>query len=187
MIVLNDMDARSIRFVTYYVTKRADQRLGGVGADSGFSAPGFPSRRFPSCLLAMPARIEITSLPVCQGPNSDSGPKRMMLAQGEFTLLHPACPEVRFLSFLTFEPGIRRGNHYHPGKTEFFYLLRGGVLLKVRDRETGGIAKHTLKPGDLLRISANVEHVYQAIEYSEVIEFSATPWSASDSVKVDLA
>ncbi len=134
----------------------------------------------------MSVRLEITSLPSYQGPNADSGPKRMMLAQGEFTLLHPACPEVRFLSFLPFEPGIRRGNHYHPGKTEFFYLLRGGIKLKARDRESGECAEHTLKPGDLLRLSPNVEHVYQATEYSEVIEFSATPWSAQDSVKVDL-
>jgi oxalate decarboxylase/phosphoglucose isomerase-like protein (cupin superfamily) len=134
----------------------------------------------------MPVRIEITSLPYYQGPNADSGPKRMMLAQGEFTLLHPACPEVRFLSFLTFEPGIRRGNHYHPGKTEFFYLLRGSISLKVRDRETGDSAEHSLKSGDLLRVSPNVEHVYQANEYSEVIEFSATPWSAQDSVKAEL-
>ncbi|HOF09660.1 MAG TPA: cupin domain-containing protein [Opitutaceae bacterium] len=135
----------------------------------------------------MPARIDIRPLPCHEGANSDTGPKRLFFPQGEFALLHPACPEIRFLAFLGFKPGIPRGGHYHPGKTECFYLLHGEVELTTRDRESGATAVHRLKAGDLVTMSPNIEHRYLAAAEAEAIEFSATPWAAEDTIKVNPA
>lgn len=132
----------------------------------------------------MPARIDIRSLPCHEGANSDQGPKRLSLPQGELTILHPACPEIRFLSVLRFKPGIPRGGHYHPGKTECVYLLHGEIELTTRDRESGESAIHRLKAGDLVTMAPNIEHRYLAADDAEAIEFSATPWAAEDTVKV---
>ena len=129
-------------------------------------------------------RVEVLSLPVFTSGNAEPGAKRLMLPQGEFTLLHPACPEIRFLGFLTFAEGIRRGGHYHPTKIEYFYLLRGRILLNTRDRLDGTSSEHTLLPGTLVRLDPGIEHVYQGLEYSEAVEFSPTPWSPEDTVKL---
>ncbi|OIR01779.1 cupin domain protein [mine drainage metagenome] len=131
--------------------------------------------------------VEITPLPIFNSGNAEPGAKRLMLGQGEFTLLHPACPEIRFLGFLTFQPGIRRGGHYHPAKLEFLYLLRGKLRLITRDHNSGERLEHTVHAGDLVRIEPGIEHVYEGAVYAEAVEFSATPWSAEDTVKVDLA
>jgi mannose-6-phosphate isomerase-like protein (cupin superfamily) len=131
--------------------------------------------------------VEILSLPTLASANADPGPKRLMLPQGEFTLLHPACPEIRFLAFLTFAPGISRGGHHHPAKEEFFYLLRGSIELRIRERVAGTVTEYRIKDGDLVRIPPGVEHLYTASEPSEAVEFSATPWSAGDSVKGDFS
>ncbi len=130
------------------------------------------------------SRVEVLRLPVHTTGNAEPGAKRLMLPQGEFTLLHPACPEIRFLGFLTFAEGVRRGGHYHPAKTEYFYLLRGRIQLNTRDRVDGTASQHTLEPGVLVRLEPGIEHVYQGLEYSEAVEFSATPWSPEDTVKV---
>lgn len=134
----------------------------------------------------MTDRISVRPLPVYHGPHQDNGPKRLLLQQGEFTLLHAACPSIRFLAFLTFLRDVPRGNHYHPSKTEYFYLLRGRIVLKTRDRETGQLAEAELKAGDLLTLAPNVEHLYIPSEASEAIEFSDTPWSPEDTVKTSL-
>jgi len=137
--------------------------------------------------MGMPARIDIRALPCHEGANSDAGAKRLFLAQGEFALLHPACPEIRFLGFLGFKAGIPRGGHYHPGKTEFFYLLHGEIELRTRDRESGETATHRVQAGDLVTLAPNVEHLYLPLTAAEAVEFSATPWAPQDTVIVPLA
>jgi len=132
------------------------------------------------------SRIEIRSLPCTEGPNPAPGAKRLFLPQGEFTLLHPACPEIRFLGFLGFKAGVPRGGHYHPGKTEHFYLLHGEIELRTRDRLSGESATHQLKAGDLVTLPPDIEHLYTPATEAEAIEFSSSPWSPEDTIKVSL-
>ena len=129
-------------------------------------------------------KVRLTHLPSFNAPNPEPGPKRMMLPQGEFTLLHPACPEARFLAFLTFPVGTQRGGHFHKTRTEFLYVLKGDLSLTVRDRESGESSKLLVNEGSLIELAPNVEHTYHASSYAEAIEFSATPHDPSDTIRV---
>jgi mannose-6-phosphate isomerase-like protein (cupin superfamily) len=131
----------------------------------------------------MSIRVEVHPLPCYEGAHQDAGAKRLMMSQGEFALLHPACPEIRFLSFLGFKKGIARGGHYHIAKKEFFYLLHGHIELRARDRKTGDSGVFQLKEGDLAVISPEVEHLYMPSENCGAIEFSADVWSPTDTIK----
>jgi len=48
-------------------------------------------------------------------------------------------PGVGQVFYSTTKPGIIRGNHYHTRKKEFFCVIEGRGLIKLRNRETGEI------------------------------------------------
>ncbi|NCO44718.1 hypothetical protein GW888_01435 [Candidatus Wolfebacteria bacterium] len=48
-------------------------------------------------------------------------------------------PDVGQVFYSTTKPGVVRGNHYHTRKKEYFCLIEGKGLIKLRNRETGEI------------------------------------------------
>jgi len=50
-------------------------------------------------------------------------------------------PGLGQVFYSTTKPGIIRGNHYHTRKKEFFCVIEGRGLIKLRNRETGEIQK----------------------------------------------
>jgi UDP-2-acetamido-2,6-beta-L-arabino-hexul-4-ose reductase len=46
-------------------------------------------------------------------------------------------PNIGQIFYSTTEPGIVRGNHYHTRKKEYFCVIEGKGLIKLRNRETG--------------------------------------------------
>jgi len=48
-------------------------------------------------------------------------------------------PGLGQVFYSTTKPGIIRGNHYHTRKKEFFCVIEGSGLIKLRNRETGEI------------------------------------------------
>ena len=48
-------------------------------------------------------------------------------------------PGLGQIFYSTTKPGIIRGNHYHTRKKEFFCVIEGSGLIKLRNRETGEI------------------------------------------------
>lgn len=146
-------------------------------SSSNQEAPQHASRN------ALDGRVTVSALPCYSGPNSDAGPKRMLLPQGEFTLLHPACPEIRFCGLLGFPAGVSRGGHYHREKTEFLYVLSGRLHLETRHRQTGERFETDVVQGDLIRILPETDHRLTTIEPGEVLEYSASPHNPADTIR----
>lgn len=153
------------------------------------SQPAVPPAATPAAaapaqpLRALDGRLVLTPLPCYTAPNADAGPKRMLLAQGEFTLLHPACPEIRFCAVLGFPAGVSRGGHYHRHKIEWIYVLRGRMRVEARHRQTGERFTAEIATGDLLQILPETEHRLTTIEPGEALEYSAHPHDPADTLR----
>ena len=103
------------------------------------------------------------------------------MAAGEFAQIANG-EEVRFVAYLEFkhQPGLSRGNHLHRRKGETLYVVRGRLRARYADPQTGERAGATLEAGDLVRVPAGIAHTYEALEDSQAIELSATPFDAGD-------
>lgn len=143
--------------------------------------PSAPTPR--TVTSALDGRVIIHPLPCHAAPNTEPGPKRLMLAQGEFTLLHPACPEIRFCAVLGFPEGVSRGGHYHLRKEEWVYVLRGRLRLDARHRQTGERFSAELLTGDLASVAPQIEHRLTTLDAGEALEFSAQPHDPADTLR----
>jgi len=128
--------------------------------------------------------IQVLPLPCFTGADFSAGPKRLMLPQGEMSILHPACPEIRTLCHLIFKKDTKRGGHYHREKTEYLYLITGEVSLSTRDRVTGEAADYKLKGGDLVIITPDIEHTYLCTVEGVAVEFTDASPNPADTIKV---
>ena len=143
-----------------------------------------PAQAQPASIRSvLDGRVVVTALPCYDAPNADAGPKRMLLAQGEFTLLHPACPDIRFCAVLGFPAGVSRGGHYHRLKVEWLYVLRGRLRLEARHRQTGERFCAEVQTGDLIQIFPETDHRLTTIEPGEVLEYSAHPHDPADTIR----
>jgi dTDP-4-dehydrorhamnose 3,5-epimerase-like enzyme len=130
-------------------------------------------------------KLSLRKLPVVHGkperPVLDGG--RIMLPAGEFAQIANA-EEVRFLAYLEFleGPGLSRGSHYHEHKGEALFVMRGRIRARFADADTGETQELALEPGDLVRTSPRLAHRYEALEYAQAVEFSATPFDPTDVV-----
>jgi mannose-6-phosphate isomerase-like protein (cupin superfamily) len=133
-------------------------------------------------------RLTLRKLPVVHGkperPVLDGG--RIMLAAGEFAQIANA-EEVRFVAYLEFldGPGLSRGSHYHERKGEALYVLSGRIRARFADPDTRETHELVLERGDLVRTMPRCAHRYEALGYAQAVEFSATPFDASDVVMWD--
>ena len=89
---------------------------------------------------------------------------------------------ARFIAYLEFlvGSGRSRGNHVHARRTETIYVIRGRLRARWVDVASGTREERVLKAGDLVRVPAGCAHVYEALEYSQAIEFSDTPFDPDD-------
>ena len=130
--------------------------------------------------------VKLTCLPILDGTDSCSTVKRLMLPQGEFAILSPSCPTIRFLGYLTFPKNSKRGNHYHLEKVEFLYLIDGILQLKVLDTLSKKCETCEVEAGTLVRINPRIAHGYSAMKASYAIEYSATAYDPTDTVSMDV-
>lgn len=130
--------------------------------------------------------VELTCLPIFDGTDSPSTVKRLMLPQGEFAILSPSCPTIRFLAYLTFPKDKKRGNHYHLEKVEFLYVVDGNLRLKVLDTLSKKCETCEVPGGTLVRINPRIAHGYLAIKESYAIEYSANAYNPRDTVSMDV-
>lgn len=130
-------------------------------------------------------RLTLRALPVIHGrpgrPVLDGG--RILLPAGEFAQIANG-EEARFVAYLEFlaGPGLARGGHYHERKGEALYVIRGRIRARFADADSGATEELTLGPGDLVRTAPRLAHRYEALEYAQAIEFSATPFDPDDVV-----
>jgi mannose-6-phosphate isomerase-like protein (cupin superfamily) len=86
------------------------------------------------------------------------------------------CPEYCG-KVLVFRAGGKTSMHYHIKKLETMYLRSGKVIIRMEDETV------PLEPGDKLQIQRFQLHQIEAIEDSELYEFS-TFHEESDSIRI---
>ena len=85
---------------------------------------------------------------------------------------------------LYFVKGKKCSYHYHKIKDETFYVQSGKILLKYGDNDDYESAKEiVLNPGDKFHIYRGLRHQMEAIEDTEMFEFSTQHFD-SDSYRV---
>ena len=72
---------------------------------------------------------------------------------------------------------IRRGKrcslHYHELKTESFYLHKGRLIIRVKESvDSNRLDEFEIAPGDCMDVAPGVVHQMEALEDSELFEFS---------------
>jgi len=74
---------------------------------------------------------------------------------------------------LRFDQGKKCSLHYHKLKTETFYLHTGRLLLRIMDTpESRKIEEFVLEAGECMDIRPGLVHQMEALEPSELFEFS---------------
>ena len=85
---------------------------------------------------------------------------------------------------LEIKKGKRCSLHFHKLKTESFYLRRGRLRIRLKDSiDAETIREFDLHEGECMDIPAGLVHQMQAIEDSELYEFS-TQHFESDSYRI---
>jgi UDP-2-acetamido-2,6-beta-L-arabino-hexul-4-ose reductase len=69
------------------------------------------------------------------------------------------------------KPGVIRANHYHQRKSEWFYLIQGKCLLKVKDLDSGKIEELKIsdKQNILVNMPKNFVHTFKNVGDNEMI------------------
>ena len=85
---------------------------------------------------------------------------------------------------LFFEKGKKCSFHYHIYKDETFYLQSGKLIVRYSDEDSLEDAKEiTLMPGEYFYVYPGLRHQMEAIEDSELFEFS-TEHFEEDSLRI---
>ena len=85
---------------------------------------------------------------------------------------------------LEIRKGKRCSLHFHKLKTESFYLRRGRLRIRLRESvDTATIREFDLQEGECMDIPPGLVHQMQALEDSELYEFS-TQHFESDSYRI---
>ena len=85
---------------------------------------------------------------------------------------------------LFFEKGKRCSWHYHKIKDEVFYFQSGKILVRYSHKDDIGMSNMTiLEPGDNFHISVGLRHQMEALEDTELFEFSTQHFD-SDSYRI---
>ena len=89
----------------------------------------------------------------------------------------------RFIAWLEFlaDTDAWRGNHYHERKREYFYVVRGTLLGRFEDVDTGEFEEQELPEGTVITIEPRLAHAFQGIGYAHCMECSPLEFDASDA------
>ncbi len=79
-------------------------------------------------------------------------------------------PGVGQVFYSTTKPGIVRGNHYHTRKKEYFCVIEGNGLIKLKNRETGEIKETEVSGGkpEVVEMPVNWTHNIKNIGENEM-------------------
>jgi L-fuculose-phosphate aldolase len=127
-------------------------------------------------------RVVIELLP---GSKELDGAKRWVDEKGEFAQISWR-EDIRHLAFFELRKGQFRGGHYHERKEEVFYVVSGTIRAVFADLAGGGKETRILEKGMKVRVGTHVDHRFEGIEDSLVIEYSPQYYDRTDAFKADL-
>ena len=94
------------------------------------------------------------------------------------------CNNEKFCGKLLFlAAGKKLSIHFHKLKWEFFYIHKGKVII-YHGNEKDSLTKEILKQGDVFEVPIGLIHRLEAIEDSEVFEFSTQHFD-EDSIRIE--
>jgi len=82
--------------------------------------------------------------------------------------------DINAVTFITFNKGAVRGNHFHKKTVQWGFVTAGKLLIKSQKPE-GRITRITIKKGDLFMSERMESHAIKALEYSEALFFTKGP------------
>jgi quercetin dioxygenase-like cupin family protein len=85
---------------------------------------------------------------------------------------------------LVFKKNLKCSFHYHILKDEHFYLAQGKMILRVSEGDDLSSAQEIiLNPGDVFHVTPGTRHQMEALEDSQLFEFS-TEHFENDSIRI---
>jgi len=129
-------------------------------------------------------KLSIRQLPVLDAPPAAPILEgvRIRMPAGEAAPVFNGGP-WRFIAWLEFAAGTGawRGNHYHERKREYFYVIRGTLLGRFQDVDTGEYLEQELPEGTVIVIEPRLAHAFQGVGYAQCMECSPLVFDASDA------
>jgi len=84
---------------------------------------------------------------------------------------------------LHFNKNAKMSMHYHLQKNETWYVSKGKFIFRYIDTTNANIKEEILNEGDNITIPQGLPHQLEALEESEIIEFSTQHFD-SDSYRI---
>lgn len=81
---------------------------------------------------------------------------------------------INAITYITFNKGGVRGNHYHRKTIQWGYVVSGKLLIKSQ-KPKSKITEMTVKKGDLFLDEIKESHAIKGLKKSEVLFFTAGP------------
>lgn len=129
-------------------------------------------------------KLETYHLPL-KAPITDGG--RLMTPQGELSQILNNCL-IRFLAYVEFKIDKKnsiRGNHVHNNGHEILYIINGKLKLHYIDPNNNKENYVILEAGTLVIVPPLWPHAYEALEYTQAIEASDSPYTPERTQRYD--
>ncbi|KND50595.1 MAG: hypothetical protein AB202_03880 [Parcubacteria bacterium C7867-007] len=91
--------------------------------------------------------------------------------------------EIDAVTYITYETGAVRANHYHEHSEQWDYVLSGSLECYGRDGFEGEVEKAIIKAGDLVRHPIGEHHALKALEPSTTLSLTKGPRKGGDYEK----
>jgi quercetin dioxygenase-like cupin family protein len=119
-------------------------------------------------------RFEFIEPPITNGG-------RLRTPGGEIAQIANGSP-LRFVAYIEFNEGVVRGNHFHVGRTEMLYIIRGRLQAAFESLDTGDVITLELHTGDLITTHPGHAHQYRAVEYTQTLELSESAFDPDSTL-----
>ena len=128
----------------------------------------------------MTEKIQIEELPVT---DEFVRQKRLIQDRGELALIEDGKP-FQHLGYFSLKKGkgYYRGGHYHRKKVEHFYVVRGRILVRFVDLDSGERSQVFLEEGQRVTIYPNCAHRFEAEKEAQVIEYYNSIYDPEDDI-----
>lgn len=113
-------------------------------------------------------------------------PKRIILERGELAQVYNSHKPMKLIAYIEYPINKLRGEHYHPFREEYNYVICGKLELAIENINTGICEKIIVGEGDLIYISPNIAHKMKAIIPAHIIEFSSKNFTVEGTIKYNL-
>lgn len=87
--------------------------------------------------------------------------------------------EWKQLNHIELQKGDSVGGHYHLGREELFYVLRGEITVAIKKNFFEETV--TLQKGDCLLVETEEQHTVYALKDSTVMELLSAPYDKEDA------